>query len=756
MLPSGESVNWALSLATLTLGIVLGSASVGIEAQGLEPPPGACAPHCIVTDGPVTALAVTITGVTLGATSSVNFNVVDQNGFGYVGLPASTLEVTLAKLIPGTFGDDNAWQSYINTAASPTAGLGTGTQPTVEASTDSGGSLLNNFDGTYTYTFGTNISNVTQPIAVPLDSTLTHRVAIAIRSSTLPQAANAIYTWQPSTGATTGILTQDMVDSASCNSCHDHLSAHGGPRQDPRLCVTCHNPGSIEPNSGNTLDFKVMFHKLHDGINLPSVVAGTPYVIYGHGNSTHDYSSVVFPQDIRNCTKCHNPADTNTPDAARYASAPTIQACGACHDDVNFALGQAGGHAGGIMTDNSQCTICHAPNGFAGSVQQSHLIQTQVDAANFLYNIVDVTDTRPGQKPSVTFSVTNPNNNNAAYDIHADPAFTASGGTARLQIDLAWSNSDYENVGSGTYPGQPVSFNALTAVSNGDGTYTATSPISIPTSITGSGAVVIEGHPADTNVSPPAAIPVTSVVQYFAITDALPVPRRTIVSTASCKNCHGENDGLAFHGSNRNDNTQVCVVCHNPDATDLSERPTDPDGVANGINVAAADQLEQRTIDFKYMIHAIHGAAFRTDDFMIYAYGNNPTDFADVRYPGVLADCAQCHVGTTYSPPLAATDLGTTIDTHATVASSAAFGTQDFTPEGAVQDTALFSRITPTASACSSCHNDILSEAHMAQNGASFSITEMEIGATLLTTESCAICHAAGAIEDVAVAHGVH
>lgn len=755
MLPSGKRLNWGLNLVAWILALVLGGNSLGANAQGLAATPGSCAPPCIVTDGPVTTLTVTITGVTLGPTSSVDFNVVDQNGFGYVGLPASTLEVTLAKLIPGTFGDDNAWQSYINVTATPTAGLGIGTQPTVVATTDTGGKLLNNFNGTYTYTFGTTITNVTQPIAVAFDSTLTHRVAIAIRSSTLPQVPNAIYTWQPSTGNTTGILTQDMVDSASCNSCHDHLSAHGGPRQDPRLCVTCHNPGSVEPNSGNTLDFKVMFHKLHDGINLPSVVAGTPYVIYGHGNSTHDYSSVAFPQDIRNCTKCHNPADANTPDAGRYASAPSIQACGSCHDDVNFALGQAGGHAGGVMTDNSLCTICHAPNRMAGSVEQSHLIQGKVDAANYLYNIVRVTATQPGQKPVVTFSVTNPNNNNAAYNLQTDPAFTASGGNSRLQIDLAWSNTDYENIGSGSYPGQPVSFNALTAVSNGDGTYTATSPIAIPASITGSGAVVIEGHPADITVSPVLRIPVTSVVQYFAITDAQPVPRRTVVSTANCENCHGQNDGLSFHGANRTDNTQVCVVCHNPDATDLSERPTDPDGVANRINVAAVDKLEQRTIDFKYMIHAIHGAAFRTGDFLIYAFGNSPTDFADVRYPGILADCAQCHSGTTYSPPLAATVLGTTIDTHATVAVSAPAGTQNFTPAGAVQNTALFSRITPTAAACSACHSDIPAEAHMAQNGASFDITEAEIGATLLTTESCSVCHAAGAVEDVTVVHGV-
>ena len=396
--------------------MALGGNSASVHSQGSAPPPGACATPCIVTDGPVASLSVAITGATLGTRSSVDFSVVDQNGFGYVGVLPGTVEVTLAKLIPGTFGDDNVWQSYINVFALPT-GIGSGTQRTVEATTDKGGTLFNNYNGTYTYVFGANISKVSNPISVLFDPKLTHRVAIAIRSSTLPQASNGIYTWQPSTGKTTGILTQDMVDSASCNSCHGHLSAHGGPRQDPRLCVTCHNRGSVEPDSGNTLDFKVMLHKIHDGAKLPSVLAGTPYVIYGFHNSTNDYSNVVFPQDIRNCTKCHNPADTNTPDAHRYATAPTIQACGSCHDDVNFALGQAGGHPGGVMTDNSLCTMCHTANGLAGSVEQSHVIQTKVDAANFLYNIVSVTNTLPGQKPVVTFSVTNPNNNNAPVPV---------------------------------------------------------------------------------------------------------------------------------------------------------------------------------------------------------------------------------------------------------------------------------------------------------------------------------------------------
>ena len=745
-------------------------AGCGNGSQGSVGPAGPTGPTGPITVNPGTikSLTVTISGASLGATSTVNFQVLDQNGNGFIGLPANYIELTIAQLVPGTNGNDNAWQSYINVTANPTPGLGIGTQPTVEATTDSGGTLVDNKNGTYVYTLGTNITAVTTPVAVAYNAALTHRIAIALRdeANTAPllpvsangvqQVTNAIYDFQPSTGATSGILTQDMIDLTSCNACHGQLNVHGGPRQDPRYCVTCHNAGSTDPNSTNSLDFKVFLHKLHDASNLPSVVAGTPFVIYGYRNSVNDFSTVKFPQNIENCTKCHNPADLSTPDAGNYATAPTMQACGSCHDNINFAAAQGvtGAHSGGVQTDNSQCAVCHVAGGAAGSVDQSHVIPSKADAANFQFNVVSVTNTQPGQMPVVKFSVTNPANNNAPYNIQTDPAFTA-GSTSRLEIDLAWSTTDYQNIGSGTYPAQPVSFNALTATPNGDGTYSATSPVAVPAGTTGSGVAAIEGHPADTAVTPAVAVAVPSVVSYFAITDPKPVPRRVVVATANCQNCHGENDGLSLHGGNRTDNTQLCVICHNPNATDLALRPADPDGLANGVNSAAVDGLEQRQIDFKYFIHAIHGAAVRTDKFVVYGYGNSVNDFSTVRYPGVLADCAQCHAGATFEPPLGTHVLGTTVDTHATVVTSSPFGTSNFTPAGAIANTAAYDRISPTASACSACHNDPTTSAHIQQNGGSFYITEALIGTTPATTETCGICHGAGAVADVAVEHGV-
>ena len=65
------------------------------------------------------------------------------------------------------------------------------------------------------------------------------------------------------------------------------------------------------------------------------------------------------------------------------------------------------------------------------------------------------------------------------------------------------------------------------------------------------------------------------------------------------------------------------------------------------------------------------------------------------------------------------------------------------------------SRITPTAAACSGCHDDIYAKAHMEQNGASFYIIQALIGTNSDTTESCSVCHAPGRVADIDVVHNV-
>ena len=125
-------------------------------------------------------------------------------------------------------------------------------------------------------------------------------------------------------------------------------------------------------------------------------------------------------------------------------------------------------------------------------------------------------------------------------------------------------------------PGQPASFDVLgglkatpaTVVKNSDGTYTATPPAAIPAipaNAVGSGVAVLEGHPSGTGV-----VAIRTDTMFFAVTDAKATPRRDVVDIQKCDKCHGL---LSLHGANRNDNINACVVCHNTEATDVTQRP---------------------------------------------------------------------------------------------------------------------------------------------------------------------------------------
>lgn len=760
----------ALSLGILAVGMSACSGDDGTRGppgpQGPEGPPG----ETVVVSGDATSLDIVIGAASVSdGTPAVDFTVTDEDGIPFIGLPEDVLEFTIAKLVPGLEGDSSRWQSYINGVEQP--GVGPGTEQKIQAATDDGGTLADHGNGTYTYTFGTDITNVTDPLAVAYEPHLTHRVGMGIRSNELPTPHNAIFDFQPSSGATMSIPSREIVQTASCNECHGELDAHGGPRNDTRYCVTCHNPGTADANSGNTVDFKVMIHKIHFGEELPS----GEYTIYGFRDTPHDFSDVAFPQDIRNCTKCHDPADNETPDAVNFTEVPTLAACGSCHEDVNFATGE--NHPGGVVEDNSECTVCHAEQRVAGSIAEDHRIPSQLAAQQFAYNILDVSNTAPGQTPTVTFSITDPTNADAPYDVLNDPEFDPANG-ASVNLDLAWPTTDYTNFDpdtgavTGNAPARPASMSLLDAsnvVDNGDGTFTLTSTLAIPSTLQGSGAVAIEGHPAadidgDGNF---VSAPVTGAVEFFAVTDSEPVPRREVVDVARCQNCHGTNDGLALHGGNRTDNVQLCVLCHNPNNTDLAVRFADPDGMEDGVNTAAPDGLEERSIDFKQLIHSIHAADHRSTDYVVFGFRNSVHDFSHVGFPAAVQNCGTCHLEDTYTVPLADNVLATTVDTQATVNTSSPFGTSDFIPgDGSAAEPTDDGNVTATAAVCSSCHDTTLALEHMKQNGAGFSLEapgSVDSGFDVLQAdvdngtviETCAVCHGSGRIADVAVVHGL-
>ncbi len=672
-----------------------------------------------------------------GGAPTVQLTLRNDLNQGLVGLPAANIRFVIAQLTPGTAGGSSEWQSYVTRDD----GGVTDAQATTETAT--AGTYVDNGDGTYQYTFANALT--AYPAGPVFDESKTHRVGIEIRTTSggfFPEnipADNAPLDFMPTGGAP--IFTRLIVNSDNCNACHDNLEMHGEARFDVEYCVQCHNPSSIDGDTGNTVDMKRLIHNIHS--------ARADYQIIGFGGRLHEWSDLVWPQDIRNCETCHDEDDPETPQASNWRLVANRAACGTCHYDDGDPLSGEHDYAiedgihplGLIFNDDTQCLDCHGPDGTVtnpdGRLVQTpiaHEILEKTAGESFSYNILNVTGTAQNGFPVITFSVTDPTNGDAAYDIHADTPFTAcAGGASRLAVNVAWSTTDFANIGSGNLPGIPLSMNPLAAcggasVNNGDGTFTVTSPSAIPATATGTASIAIEGHPAvDVNNDGSfERIAVTNAVFYAPITDANAIPRRPVVNVEKCNDCHNQ---LSLHGNNRTDKPAVCVTCHNPMMTDVNQRGADP-----CLSDLGADDTP---IDFKHMIHGIHAAGEIGKPYDVCGFRSSVHSF-DFDYPGRLNNCEGCHLAGTYYPIDSIGVFGTTFD---------------------VNDPAILTDdrvVSPNASACSACHIDTLDTEHMQQNGADFNATKAADGTMVSAKiETCAVCHGPGRTADVKIMHDV-
>lgn len=214
-------------------------------------------------------------------------------------------------------------------------------------------------------------------------------------------------------GTTGAVESRQVVSQENCNRCHADLQAHGGSRHTVTLCLLCHTTGAedgTEP-TGNSVDFKVMVHKIHSGEHLPSVLGvstnmngtrnyaatPTPYMI-----GDNDFSEVAFPawphalvatprdqgysaltspekakeDTIRtgpsNCVVCHGDPDgvdgpLTAPAQGGLAYAqPRRATCGACHDDVHWDSNYTANGLtmlSSVTQDDTLCINCHPATG---------------------------------------------------------------------------------------------------------------------------------------------------------------------------------------------------------------------------------------------------------------------------------------------------------------------------------------------------------------------------------------------------------
>jgi OmcA/MtrC family decaheme c-type cytochrome len=588
-----------------------------------------------------------------------------------------------------------------------------------QAGADSGGTTKQVADGEFVYTFKTKAAGAN---GTAWDPTATHRVGI-YGSRNLTEfdlgtnyASNTL-TWIPAGGAPTN--TRDVVRTASCNKCHDSLAFHGGSRIGMDLCIMCHQPQTIDPDTGNTVDMKVMAHKIHMGSQLPSVIAGTPYQIIGFNQAVSDWSTVVLPSDPRRCVFCHEDTKvTGATQANNWLTNPSRAACGACHDDVNFATGK--NHVNLPQVSDAQCTQCHIPQGeleFDASIKGAHTVPTEsLTRPGIVANIIKVDNGVAGKAPTVTFSVKDFAGNGVTMA-------QLTGGSNRLALVMAGPTTDYgyTNFGSGvTTPGYVSESPAATAKCANDGTCTYTFTHAIPAQATGTYAIGIEARRgitllAGTTQEQTSEYGAVNKVFYFPVDGSKVAPRRTVVDINKCNGCHST---LSLHGENRNQ-IEMCVLCHNPSENDSSVR-----GVAT---VASDKALPPQSVNFALMIHKIHtgeGMAAFNQTYIIVGFGGSHNDFSDVRYPvmtptggvGDTAKCYMCHVNTSEAVfPIGKNNV---LDTQGRI-----------------------SPVPATTSACTACHQNLSALAH------AVSQTDPKFG------ESCDVCHATGADFDVDKVH---
>lgn len=639
-------------------------------------------------------LVVTVKSAQIAAdgTITVSYAISDPKGLPLDIAGINTPGAVSLSFVAATIPKDQEQYTAYTTRSATGAVSGTVNQ----AGADSGGTTTKIAEGQYQYVFRTKAP-------AGFDASATHTIGV-YGSRNLTEFnlgtnyASTTFSFVPNGSPVT--KTRDVIKTATCNQCHDQLSAHGGSRRGIEMCVLCHTPQTVDPDTGNTIDLKVMAHKIHMGSQLPSVQAGKPYQIIGFGNTVVDWSTVVYPSDPRRCESCHA-QNTGTAQATAYLTNPTRAACGSCHDNVDFASGT--NHAGGPQISDNQCATCHVPQGeldFDASIKGGHVVPTESSMLSGLaVEIKSIANGAAGTPPTIAFTVQDKNRQGIPLSQLGALSFTMAGPT---------SDYGYTSFGSDVSTPGYVTESALTKAScTPDGNCTYAFTRSVPAGAKGTYSIGVESRRTETllpNTTKQMSVTYGAMnkIVNFSVDGSAVQARRAVVDIASCNGCH---TALSVHGGLRNQ-TQYCVLCHNPSETDSARR------------VAALDPNEKalppQGVNFNLLIHRIHtgeNLKLQNKSYTVIGFGGTTNDFTDVRYPamspqgapGDTRNCAMCHVG----------------------------GSEQNLPAGlnSVKDPqGPLNPVQPITGACTGCHVNISTASHALSN-------------TTTLGESCQVCH---------------
>lgn len=364
------------------------------------------------------AIVTAITSIAVPADGRpvVNLKVTERHGLGVKGLGAGAISwrFALLKLDTNVNGSaDETWVSYM--AASSTSTASTETANTA--------GLTDNKDGTYSYRFTKVVTGGIAAAGTTYEPAKLHRLVILMSASGNPfSPINVVRDFTPSSlpidfaAPDTVTGSHEKFDGSACLECHTSFRAiadgtgafgsgefHSGGRYDTKTCVACHNDqrrfttlssttvgdaaisaggtwtGNLAVVNGEaTINLPVFVHKLHMGNKL-ALQGGT------YSGIPQPYE-ITYPQDIRNCTKCHrNPAPNNPAPMAGNWTTPSRRACGACHDDKSFVSPPPAGrtlHSGGAMANDNSCLLCHGPGGIGGAPDAIHAPVSLPNPAN--------------------------------------------------------------------------------------------------------------------------------------------------------------------------------------------------------------------------------------------------------------------------------------------------------------------------------------------------------------------------------------
>ncbi len=792
------SYQWMNFAATSLL--VAALAGCGGGGGDSTPAPGTGAAAAPTVTAPTGAAPITLTAATTAATFAaltptidaatgvsvsvasppkVTFALTDGNGNGIIGFGSTSKSATatvasypnlafsLAKLVPGTNGAPAKWVSYIVTTVPSTTTAATATRP----STDNTGTLVDNKNGTYTYTFYRDITKVKDEVAamtltganvaadlgdLTYDANAVHRLTIQISGnapgtgSNTPTGAdsgvtavpmrnptNVVYDFIPATGkavaATDATITQRLVvDKASCNECHAKLGGnpgtesatfHGGSRFDPKYCVVCHTDqrkfgrtnsassgagttdgttagaftGSTYVADGVTVgDFPVLIHRVHKGEGLKKT---------GYNYAGVLLNETRYPQDYRNCTKCHdNTAPKVAPQADNWKMVPSRLACGACHDGIDWATGKGttnagtkGGHIGGAKLNDSQCVLCHD----ATTIPVYHIPVTRPSAdnafaaggTNIRTNAAWIASNRsnlPAGAIKVDYdlkSVVRNSNRNVEMTLRMLQNGVAVPFNDKAAKTEMWDNfqgaPSLNCVWSVAQDGitAPADFNAsvsayLRSIWNGTGTGNSAGTISAIDS-SGYYKVTLTGYTV-----PDGASMLTCGMGYeYTLTSSMPLTQTNLADypiSASLTTSSGPagitkpagglivvtpdvqvvasagvaagGTGGAYTGRRAIVSDALCNACHLE--LGIFAEATFHGGQRNDGSTCAWCHTPNRTsagwtADSTNFIHAIHAASKRSVAYNWHAVSAT-NNFSKVEYPGILNKCETCHLAGTY------------------------------------------------------------------------------------------------------------